>query len=241
MWQTLSSTMSEPGAMNSLLQGINALPEIFLNMAQTGWNRYFQLQQQWMERAGSLGQRTEAYKFENLDEEVFKAWTEIYEEEFRKFLYAPQLGLTRFYQERTGRLTDGFNLFQGAVAEFMYLLYLPMEKSFQVMQEKLEEVTEEGKLPESSQDYYRMWLRVLEGHYMTLFKSPEYTQVLSKALDAMADFTMARQESLQDVLQMFPVPTNKDMDELYKELYSLKKKIKQFEKKVDKHEVPKVD
>jgi polyhydroxyalkanoate synthesis regulator phasin len=76
-----------------------------------------------------------------------------------------------------------------------------------------------------------MWLKILEGHYMTLFKSQEYTQALGKTLGSMEEFTMARQELLQDALQSLPVATDKDMDELYKELYELKKRIKQLEKK----------
>ena len=231
MWQAISSIMNEPGAMDSLFQGINTLPEVLLSMGQTGWDRYFQLQQQWFERAGKIGERTEAYKFDNLDQDAFKAWTEIYEEEFRKFLNVPQLGLTRAYQEKMGRFTDRFNLFQGAMAQFMYLLYLPMEKSFKVMQEKLEALTREEGLPEDSQAYYRMWVKILEGHYMTLFKSSEYTQVLGKTINAMEDFMVAKHEMLQDFVQMLPVPTQKDMDGLYKELYLLKKRIKQLEKK----------
>lgn len=113
----------------------------------------------------------------------------------------------------------------------MYLVYLPMEKSFKVMQEKMEELTREKQLPENSQDYYWMWLKILEGHYMTLFKSSEYTRTLSKTLDAMEDFITAKQEMLQDLLQAFPVPVQKDMDDLYKELYLLKKKVKQIEKR----------
>lgn len=230
IWQTFSSALAEPGAANNLSKGINTLPEILMNMAKTGWDAYFHLQQQWMERIGRIGKSTEAYKFENLDQEAFRAWLEIYDKEFRQFLKVPQLGLTRFYQERMAGLLDKFNLFQGAMAEFMYLIYLPMEKSFKVMQEKVEALTKEGALPENSQDYYRMWLKILEGHYMTLFKSSEYTQVLGNTLNAMEEYTTARQQQLQDIMQMFQIPTNKEMDELYKEIYALKKRIKKLEK-----------
>jgi hypothetical protein len=230
MWQTLSSSMAEPGTMDTLFKGINALPEILMKMVQTGWDGYFHLQQQWMERVGRIEKSTEAYKFENLDQDAFKAWMEIYEKEFRQFLNIPPLGLTRFYQERMARFADKFNLLQGTIAEFMYLVYLPMEKSLKVMQEKLEALTKDGKLPENSQDYYRMWLKILEGHYMTLFKSSEYTQVLSNTLNAMEDYMVARQELFRDTLQTFQMPTNKDMDDLYKELYRLKKRVKQLEK-----------
>ena len=230
IWQTFSSTFAEPGAVDNLSMGIHALPEVLMKMTKTGWDAYFRLQQQWMERLGRIGKSTEAYKFENLDQDAFRAWLEIYDKEFRQFLKVPQLGLTRFYQERTADLIDKFNVFQGAMAEFMYLIYLPMDKTHKVMQEKVEELTKEGELLESSQDYYRMWLKILEGHYMTLFKSPEYTQVLGNTLNAMEEYTAARQQLLQDMMQMFQMPTNKEMDELYKEIYILKKRIKKLEK-----------
>jgi class III poly(R)-hydroxyalkanoic acid synthase PhaE subunit len=238
-WQTLSSIMTDPGVMENLSKGINTLPEIFVRTVQTGWERYFSLQQQWLERTAHLGKHTEAYKFEDIDQDALKAWTDIYEKEFRKFLNVPQLGLTRFYQERSARMVDKFNLFEGAMGEFLYLIYLPMEKSFKIMRDKLEELTREEKLPESSQEYYRIWLKILEGHYMILFKSSEYTKVMGKALDAMEEFLAARQEFFQDIFQTLPVPTNKDMDDLYKELYQLKKRIKRLENK-QKDRVPKV-
>jgi hypothetical protein len=79
-----------------------------------------------------------------------------------------------------------------------------------------------------------MWIKTLEGHYMTLFRSTEYTQAMSKTINAMEDYTVARHEIVQDYLQMFPVPTNEDMDEVYKEIYELKKKVKALEKRLDK-------
>jgi polyhydroxyalkanoate synthesis regulator phasin len=106
-----------------------------------------------------------------------------------------------------------------------------MEKSFQVLQEKLTELADEGELPEDSKKYYQMWIKILEGHYMTLFQSSEYTQALNKTLDSLSEFSVAKKEILQDFMNMLPVPTHKEMDELYKEIYLLKKRIKELEKK----------
>jgi polyhydroxyalkanoate synthesis regulator phasin len=106
-----------------------------------------------------------------------------------------------------------------------------MEKSFQVLQEKVVEIMDKGDLPEDPKKYYQMWIKILEGHYMTLFQSPEYIRTLNKTLDAMSEFSRAKKEILQDSLNMLPVPTHKEMDELYKEIYLLKKRIKALEKK----------
>jgi len=232
-WQAVSSVMSKPEIMESLFKGIGVMPEILMKMAQTGLAGFLQAQHKWFEQAGRIGKSTEAYTFEDLDENAFRAWTDIYEKEFRQFLNIPQLGLTRFYQEKVNQTLDKFNLFQAAMGEFLRLLYLPVTKSFSVLQEKLGVIAEAGELPEDSKKYYQMWIKILEGHYMTLFQSPEYVKTLGKTLDTMSDFTAAKNEVIEDILNILPISTQKDMDDLYKEIYLLKKRIKTLEKKLD--------
>lgn len=229
-WKVLSSAMSEPEAGKSILEGMQTLPEIVLKMTQTGWDGYLKLQQQWYERLMGIGQSTEAYRFDNLDQDAVNVWREIYEKEFQRLLYMPQLGLTRFYQERANTTLDNFTLFQAAVAEFLQLIYLPIEKSIQVMQEKVAEMADEGQLPENPKVYYQMWIKILEGHYMILLKSPEYTNKMDRTLGAFENFVASKNEILQDFLQTLPVPTDKDMDELYQEIYLLKKRMREHEK-----------
>ena len=98
------------------------------------------------------------------------------------------------------------------------------------MQEKLEELTKSGGLPEDTRVYYQMWLKNLEGHFMKLFKSGEYNRVLGETLAAMEDYLEARNKIIQDILQSLPIPTSKEMDDLYMEVYRLKKSVRTLEK-----------
>jgi class III poly(R)-hydroxyalkanoic acid synthase PhaE subunit len=230
----LSASMGESGSADALLKGIGVMPDILLRLLEGAWNSTFTLQRQMIEKAGRMGESVEAYQFEGLDQETFKAWAEIYKEEFQQFLQVPQLGLTRFYQEKAHRTLDKFVLLQNGMAEFVNILYLPMEQSVKVLQEKVAELAEKGALPENPKDYYNMWVKILEGHYMTLFKTSEYAQTLSRVLDAFEDYQATRDDLLQDVLKSLPVPTNRDMDALYKEIYELKKKIRTLEQKAAK-------
>jgi len=229
-WQAMSSAMSQPQAGESIFKGIQALPEIFLKMTQTGWNSYWKMQQQSYERLLRIGQPKEAYTFDNLDKEAVTVWSELYEKEFRRLLYMPQLGLTRQYQERTNKALDDFNLFQAAITEFLQLLYLPVEKSLQVLQEQMAEMAEAGQMPENPKVHYQNWIKILEGHYMTLLKSSEYTRKMEDTLSAFENFIGSKNALLQDFLQTLPVPTDKDMDELYREIYLLKKRLREHEK-----------
>lgn len=129
-------------------------------------------------------------------------------------------------------MLDKKNLFETTLAEFLSIIYLPIEKSFKVFQERLQEMAQKGELPKEAKDNYALWVKILEGHYMSLFKSKEYTDALHNTLERMEDFVAAKNDALRDILQFLPVPTTKEMDELYREFHLLKKRVKELEKKV---------
>ena len=163
-------------------------------------------------------------------QEVFQAWMEFHENEIQPLLRMPQVGLTRQYQEKVNRLFDKFNLYHEALAEFQYLLSLPMERSLQEMREKTGMGNNPG--PEAGyKDYYSAWIKSLESRYTELFRSPEWTRALSKLVVESAEFRITRNEVMSDLLQFLPIPTNKDMDEVYRELHELKRTVKQLVKK----------
>jgi polyhydroxyalkanoate synthesis regulator phasin len=234
MWQSLSSAMSERETANAVLRGMSAMPDALMKIAEATWDACFEMQKKTIERAGKIGQQVDAYQFADVDQELFRTLREIYDQELRKFFYAPQLGLTRSYQERFSAFLDKFNLINAVGAEFLSLLYLPFEKSFKVVQQDLDNLAREGKLPKETKEYYNMFIKVLEGHYMTLFKSQEYKRTLSDLFDHLSQFMISKNEVLQDLLQSLPVPTHKEMDELYKDLYLLKKRVKVLESQLQK-------
>ena len=228
--KSFSKMMKQPESESAAANAMSALPEIFLKMAKSGFDAAMQIQNHLLEKAGKIGKRTEAYNFENLDQDVFKALNEVYEKEIQQYFKIPPLGLTRFYQERFNELLNQHNIFETTLAEFLSILYLPMEKSFKVFQEKLKQMSEEGNIPTSAKENYAMWLKILEGHYMTLFKSSDYTDALHRVLKHFENFMIVRNETMQDYLQMLPIVTNKDIDDLYKEFHLLKKRVNKLEK-----------
>jgi polyhydroxyalkanoate synthase subunit PhaE len=229
-WQAVSAAMSAPESVASLLKGAGAMPELLAKMAQNTVDGYMQLQQKWLERCGRIGETVDAYSFERLDENMFRAWTDMYETEFRQFFNIPQLGLARGYQEKFNQAVDKFNIYHSTLAEFVRVLSLPVSHSMAVMQEKLGQMAEKGALPDDSQKYYQLWIKVLEGHYMKLFQSPEYTRILANTLNAISDFSAARDAVIQDMMSGLPIPSRKEVDDLEREFYELKKRIREIEK-----------
>ena len=233
MFQMMMAFISKPETIEGMLKGLDAAPDLLTQLSRQSWEGYLDLQKQWTERAAKVGHQTKAYSFEDIDQDTFKSIRELYEKEFQKFLHVPQLGLTRFYQEKFNRLIDRHNLFQTALGEFLYMFYVPIEKTTGVMQEKLEEMAETGEIHEDFKVYYNMWIKILEGHYMTLLKSPEYAQVMDNTIKAFVEYKTAKEDFLCDMLQNLPIPTNRDMDALYKSFHILKKKFRELSRKLD--------
>jgi len=232
LWQAFFSLLTEPGTVAAVFQGIQAPSKIIVRMAQAGWSGYFHLHQQWLQGWQGGGAPAAEDGYENLDKNIFESCNEIFEEDFRRLLNLPHLCLTGLPPEGVNRATEKFKQFQAAMAEFIYLLYLPVKKSLRAMgAEWVNDGAE--RFPEEFKEYYKRWLKILEGHYMTLFQSAEYIRTLTHTLGTLEDFTLAKQELLAESMAALGLPTRREMDDLYRELYLLKKSVKAMARKLD--------
>jgi len=234
IWQALFNLINKP--VTGEFHPVSSLPEWMLKASQSLWSRYLLFQKQSMEGEEKVS-TGELEGFANLSQKMTKAWLEMYEKEFGQILNMPQLGLTRVYQERVNQTIEKFTQFQRSLTEFVQFLLIPMEKTYLAVQAEIKNLEEQGKETlKDSKSYYQLWIRKLEGNYMALLKSAEYTEKLGETMKALHDYRVVRMQFLMDVLQDLPIPTNKDMDELYKDLYLLKKRVKELEKKVKSYE-----
>ncbi len=229
-WRMVSSTFSNPETVSSNISGMGELPSVLMKFAQTQAEGFFKIQQQMLDKI-KQGEKTSApFSFSILDKHFYSGWKKFYEQELSQFLNIPQLGLNRFHQERFNQLLDRYNLMQSTVGEFMSTLFQPMERSFKMLQDKYLELADKNELSDNAKDYYQMWIQFLEQDYAAFFKSPEYLEVLSKTLKSMAEFKAKRDEIIQDMMTDLPIPTERELDELYKEIYRLKKRVRDLEK-----------
>jgi polyhydroxyalkanoate synthase subunit PhaE len=208
-------------------------PEMFSNPWMEGWNSFLQMQRRWTENLFGMMGKSPGPAFQNPAMGFFQTWFEMYEKEFRTFLKIPPLGLTRFHQERCREAMDKYSQFQHKIMVFLYSLLKPIENSFSGAQEKLAELMEQGEISQDPKEYYRIWIKTLEGYYLSFLRSGEYMESMNEVLQALEDFLLARQKVFQMCLQMLSIPTNGDLDDLAKEFYTLKKRLKEAEKKIE--------
>jgi gas vesicle protein len=232
MFQLAMSSLLEPDNLDTNFSKSDTISSASIEILKQVTESIMELQKQWIERFVRIGQETKAYSFDDMDKELFTTWKNIYEKEFQKYFQMPTIGLFRYYQERINTAVDKYNLFSEAMGEFLYMLYVPFEKSTQIYQKELENKMSQGEFNNNFKEHYNQWIRILEGHFMSLLKSKEYTEVLNQAIQTYVHFKKAKDDVLIDLLQQVPVPTNKEMDELYKDIYDLKQTVKSLNKTI---------
>ena len=229
-FQALSSIAGTPKPGD--FQAAKSVPDMMLKMLQPLWGYSIKLQKQWAEMTGATA-TGEPENMAELMKQMTKSFYDAQGEDFRKILNVPQLGLNRYYQERQNKAIEKASEFQSALTEFLQLLMIPLEKAHYGVQEEIAKLEKEGKAAiKDSKALYQLWIQKLEDHYMALLRSDEYMNTLRGTLNSLHDFRAARSEFFMDLLQNLPIPTNKEMDELYKDLYILKKRVKELERKV---------
>jgi hypothetical protein len=232
MWRTFLAPWTGDKGYEAIQSQLSSL-DIFQGLTQVmGSDGLSQELLTWLWDRGEAGGRT----FEEFRHEAIRAWTGIYESAIQPLLNVPQLGLNRVYQEKINRLVDKFHGYHAAVSKFQMWLSGPMEKSFADLREEVQKRREKGQSVGDFKDYYGIWIKSLEKHYMLLFRSDEYGLALSQLLDETAHFRITGNDVLTELLEFLPIPTNKEMDELYKDLYTLKKQTKEAVKKISKLE-----
>jgi hypothetical protein len=163
--------------------------------------------------------------------EALNAWNTFYEKEVKPLLNLPQVGLARYYQERSNQLLDKFNSWNKASLEFLYMISGPLDESFCMLQREMEGGDQAKRFSEGMKGIYQVWVKQLESLYQNLFRSSEFIKCLSDTLDSLEDFVRARMEYMQDLGKALQLPTMRDLDEAYRELYLLKKEVHSIKKR----------
>lgn len=221
MYQTWTSNLlnEDSNGLESMARASQELRDNFLNTGS-----------QWMENFLGIEQPVSFLPFEDTFKNVFSTFKSGYEDVFSKFTHIPQLGLTRSYQEKMLQMADKYNFFQNNMTELGLLLSLPVKNAFKTLQQEWTRALQENKDSGNIRDSYKRWVEILEENFMTLYKSPEYTKEMAKTIQAMEEYVKVRDDILSDVLAMLPIPTQKDVEGAYKDIYELKKKVRKLEK-----------
>jgi len=230
------SFFSKPENATAFTRVSEVLPLLITNLSHNLAANFTEIQSRLTEKGTHFGRRLNELDMETFNRNIFAIWKDIYESDFQKFYTIPSLGITRNYQEQINSAMDAGNRTYIAFAEFMNLLYLPVEKAGASVIEECREMMEKEELPDDPKTIYKSWIKTLEGNYMQMLQSPEYTAALNNLINTLSEHKDSRDKVFQALLNQLQIPTNREMDELYREIYLMKKKINRLEKRVKDQE-----
>lgn len=188
---------------------------------------WFKLWAHWGKESGNGHGKTGEFS-----QTAFSSWLEDSENVLNRFLQLPKLGPTRNLGEKFSSYWSAYQRLCLVWNEFLSIFGHPIESSFYNFQKKLEDLKEKDQIPEKTDEFYSLWISILEAECMELLQSDEYIRVMHRTLEAVEDFYGVQQDLGQDMLAYLPVASQQEVDELSKENHQLKKQLKVLTKKV---------
>ena len=166
-------------------------------------------------------------------QEFFDMWLKVYDATTGRLVEMPAMGPTR---EKSEKMMKGFstlaNLFAAGMDTSSNLQSVFMEAMRQVKEKTATDM--EGEIsPEKYKDFYNIWIETYSETFKEFSKSEHFVADLGKLNSYLMDFQRYNREMLEEnYLKPMNLPTKTEIDEINKELYSLKKTVKELTRQI---------
>ena len=222
-------SLNLPEPFRSLMKTPAELTEMYQDV-------FFNFFQPWVDVSDELQAKyTEAMKGDrDAYLEFLKVWHEAYQNSYGKVLRVPAFGLSRESFEKLSGSIDSFMQYLAASNKFSAALYKTGQDVMERLTMKVADLAEKSEAPSTFREFYQLWWHTNEEAYFELFKTESFSQMLGETVDAWVKFKKRYDELLDDFISHnLPIPTEKEMDALYKTVYQLRRTIKEQGKKIE--------
>lgn len=165
--------------------------------------------------------------------EFFSLWLKTYEATYGRFLEMPAVGPMR---EKSEKLMKDFsasvNLYTAwmeSLANFQTVFMEAMRR----MREKTVEM--EGELgPEAYRDFYKLWIETYSETFKEFLKSGHFSRDMGSLMSRLIEYQKVNRDMLEEnYLKPGGFPTRTEIDEINREVYSLKRTIRELKSEIN--------
>lgn len=158
--------------------------------------------------------------------EIAGIFRKTYHDTIGRSLRSPSLGYFRESLTTFQRTVDAYVEYQASMQEFHSLMFATSQKAMEKVLARLTEFSGQQPSPQMLKEFYRLWLKINEDTYHDLFLSKEFTKLLQEVLTRGLQFRKWLDDLSDQLLELTNLPGKKDMDEIYKTIYELKKEVR---------------
>ena len=189
----------------------------------------------WMESSDELKEKAmEAMKGDKeAYMEFLKGWNEAFHESYGRLFKTSGFGLTKEQSEKLLQSIDAYTEYTTAVNEFTASLYKVGYDVMDKIMNRIIEQKEKGEAPETFKEFYDMWISANEESFLELFKEDSFAKLLGRVVDSGATFKKKYDEVMIEGLKDLPIPTDEEMDTVYKNMHELKKEVREQKKEIE--------
>jgi BMFP domain-containing protein YqiC len=135
--------------------------------------------------------------------------------------------------ETMNELSSEFNNYQMRNAEMQYQMYQTGLKAMEELAENVYAKVRNGNDLKDFTNIYAEWLNISDKHFVALFSTEEYSKMQSELNSFGMKLKMNINGQMEKAMTNVPVVTRSEMDEAYKTIYEMKKRITMLEKQLD--------
>jgi class III poly(R)-hydroxyalkanoic acid synthase PhaE subunit len=166
-------------------------------------------------------------------QEFYDQWVNMYKTTMGKLVEMPAVGPAR---EKSEKMMKGFSTFINLYAAGMDTssnMQNVFKEAMQKVQEKIGKDMDGDVSPEKYKEFYDIWIQTYSETFKDFARSGHFVSDLGKLNAHLMDFQKYNREMLEDnYLKPMNMPTKTEIDEINKELYTLKKTVKELTRQV---------
>jgi class III poly(R)-hydroxyalkanoic acid synthase PhaE subunit len=174
------------------------------------------------------GKNMEKSNFETT-QEFYDQWVNMYKATMGKLVEMPAVGPAR---EKSEKMMKGFSTFINLYAAGMDTssdLQKVFMEAMQKVQEKIPSDMDGEINPEKYKEFYDIWIETYSETFKDFARSGHFVSDLGKLNSYLIDSQKYNRDMLEEnYLKPMNLPTKTEIDEINKELYTLKKTVKEL-------------
>ncbi len=149
-----------------------------------------------------------------------------YEDTVGRAMIAPSFGYFKALNEKIGQTIHAYARFNTAKNAFSSMLYKTGLKAAEKVYQRSSEFIGQEASPETFKAFYHMWWTVNEETYHDLLSSEEFATMSKEMISRGLLFRKWFDDLTDHVLKFTNIPGKKDMDEVYKTLWDLRREVR---------------
>jgi len=130
-------------------------------------------------------------------------------------------------------MSKEFNVFNIKNTQMQYMMYATGLKAMEELSGNIYNKVRNGEDVSNFMNVYNEWLHINDKNFVTLFETEEYSKMQADLSSFGNKLKMNIDKMMEKSLAKLPLINRTEMDDLYKTIYELKKRINVLEKQID--------